>query len=97
MNQINPSGETGGNFWYDLIKSFFITVKMKSSSSYHTVFIWNYKTYKYILAIEIDVIFMATQHRICFERLNQEFDTFFDKKTPGRFQAQYPQYHHFKE
>ena len=49
-----------GKFWYNLLKSIFITVKMIRISSDHAVFEWLYKTYKYFLAAETDDILMAT-------------------------------------
>ena len=47
-------------------------------SSDHDVFVWTYKTYKYILAVETYDIIMATHNIIFFERLTKYFDTIFD-------------------
>ena len=70
-NQINSEGKYAVNFWYDLIKSIFIKVKIIRSSSEHAVFSWIYNLYKYFIAIETDYIPMATHNRVCFERLMQ--------------------------
>ena len=67
-----------GKFWYDLLKSIFITVKMIRSSSDHAVFSWVYNNYKLFLAVETDDILMETDNIICFEIITQKFDTLFE-------------------
>ena len=47
-------------------------------SSDHSVFSWLYNNYKSFIADEIGGIHMATENKICFEILVQEFDTLFD-------------------
>ena len=54
---------------YDLLKSFFITIKIIRRSSNHAVVSWVYKNYKSFLNVEIDDILMAIENRIFFERL----------------------------
>ena len=66
-----------GKFFYDLLKPVFITSEMIKSYYDHAVFTWTYKSYKSIITVDTDEILMTTQHRIFFERLNQEFDTLF--------------------
>ena len=50
---------------------------MARSSSEHAVFLLIYMNYKSFIAVETYEILMATQNRICFEILMQEFDTLF--------------------
>ena len=47
-------------------------------SSDHAVFSWVYNNYKSFLSVEIYEILLATQNRICFERLIQKFDILFE-------------------
>ena len=44
----------------------------------HALFLWTYKTNKYIIAVEIDDTLMATHNRIFLEKLIKEFYFQFD-------------------
>ena len=44
----------------------------------HTVFQWNYKTYKSIIAVEIYAFLMETNDIISLEGVTKELDTLFD-------------------
>ena len=76
-NKINPRGKTAGKFWYDLLKSIFVKVKLIRISYNHAVFSWVYMNCKYFLAVETDGILVATHNMIFSGRLMNYFYTLF--------------------
>ena len=58
-------------FWYELLKSIFITVKMIKRSSEHAVLSCVYNNYESFLDVETDDILMATENIICFETITK--------------------------
>ena len=67
----NRITKTDEKFWYGLLKSIFITVKIIRRSSDHAVISWVYMNYKLFLDVETYDIIMETQNRICFGTLIQ--------------------------
>ena len=45
-NKVNTGNKPDRKFWYDLLESIFITLKMIRSSSDNVVLSWVYKNYK---------------------------------------------------
>ena len=76
-NKTNPRKKSYEKFWYDLLKSIFVTVKIIRISSDHAVLSWVYNNYKSFLGVETYYILLETHNSICFEILMQEFDTLF--------------------
>ena len=58
-------------FWYELLKSIFITVNIIRISSDNDVLSWVYKNYRSFLAVKTHDILLETQNRNIFERLMQ--------------------------
>ena len=68
-NKTNPRKKPAGRFWYDLIKSIFIAIKMTRIDN--ALLSCIYKDYKSFLDFETDDILLATYNIIFFERLTK--------------------------